>query len=164
MAMLERPQVWDADALNLLAAGAVTPPAGNWLVTPHPGEAARLLGCDTATVQADRPAAALELARRLNAVVVLKGLGSLVATPQGELHLCDRGHPAMAGAGLGDVLAGLLGALLGQGLDVTAAARLGVWLHACAGERLASCGRGMAAADLIETMRELLEEHSPCLK
>jgi NAD(P)H-hydrate epimerase len=164
MAMLERPQVWDADALNLLAAGAVTPPAGNWLVTPHPGEAARLLGCDTATVQADRPAAALELARRLNAVVVLKGLGSLVATPQGELHLCDRGHPAMAGAGLGDVLAGLLGALLGQGLDVTAAARLGVWLHACAGERLAGSGRGMAAADLIETMRELLEEHSPCLK
>lgn len=159
-----KPQVWDADALNLLAAGLLAPPAGDWLVTPHPGEAARLLGCSSAQVQADRPAAALELARRLNAVVVLKGLGSLVATPGGELHLCDRGHPAMAGAGLGDVLAGLLGALLAQGLEVGAAARLGVWLHACAGERLGRGGRGLAAADLIETIRELLEEHSPCLK
>lgn len=160
----DKPQVWDADALNLLAAGQLTPPAGNWLVTPHPGEAARLLGCSTAEVQADRPAAARQLAQRLNAVVLLKGLGSLVATPAGELYLCDRGHPAMAGAGLGDVLAGLLGALLAQGLDVTAAARLGVWLHAAAGERLGRAGRGLAAADLIETIRELLEEHSPCLK
>src|SRR5690606_31603133 len=156
-------QVWDADALNLLAAGLLAPPAGDWLVTPHPGEAARLLGCSSAQVQADRPAAALELARRLNAVVVLKGLGSLVATPGGELHLCDRGHPAMAGAGLGDVLAGLLGALLAQGLEPEAAARLGVWLHARAGERLGGAGRGLAAADLIEDIRHLLEEHSPCL-
>ncbi|MCC6075982.1 NAD(P)H-hydrate dehydratase [Pseudomonas sp. GCM10022188] len=161
---LERSQVWDADALNLLASGVLSAPAGNWLITPHPGEAARLLGCDSAAVQADRPAAALALARQLNAVVLLKGLGSLVATPTGELYLCDRGHPAMAGAGLGDVLAGLLGALLAQGLDVTAAARLGVWLHACAGERLGRAGRGVAAADLIEVIRELLEEHSPCLK
>ncbi len=164
LGQLAKPQVWDADALNLLAAGQLTPPAGDWLITPHPGEAARLLGCSTAEVQADRPAAALTLARRLNAVVLLKGLGSLVATPQGELYLCDRGHPAMAGAGLGDVLAGLLGALLAQGLDVTAAARLGVWLHAAAGERLGGAGRGLAAADLIEAIRELLEEHSPCLK
>ncbi|MNQ67713.1 Bifunctional NAD(P)H-hydrate repair enzyme Nnr [compost metagenome] len=161
---LDKPQVWDADALNLLAAAQLTPPSGNWLVTPHPGEAARLLDCTTAEVQADRPAAALALARRLNAVVLLKGLGSLVATPAGELYLCDHGHPAMAGAGLGDVLAGLLGALLAQGLDVAAAARLGVWLHARAGERLGRGGRGLAAADLIETLRELLEEHSPCLK
>lgn len=164
LGQLAKPQVWDADALNLLAAGLLTPPADDWLITPHPGEAARLLGCSTAEVQADRPAAALTLARRLNAVVLLKGLGSLVATPQGELYLCDRGHPAMAGAGLGDVLAGLLGALLAQGLDVTAAARLGVWLHAAAGERLGGAGRGLAAADLIEAIRELLEEHSPCLK
>lgn len=160
---LDKPQVWDADALNLLAAGQVKAPAGDWLITPHPGEAARLLGCSLAEVQADRPAAALRLARERNAVVLLKGLGSLLATPAGALHLCDHGHPAMAGPGLGDVLAGLLGALLAQGLDVTQAGRLGVWLHACAGERLAVGGRGLAAADLIETLRELLEEHSPCL-
>lgn len=161
---LGKPQVWDADALNLLAAGRLTAPAGDWLVTPHPGEAARLLGCTPAQVQADRPAAALSLARRLNAVVLLKGLGSLVATPAGDLYLCDRGHPAMAGAGLGDVLSGLLGALLAQGVAVDAAARLGVWLHAMAGERLGRAGRGLAAADLIEAIRQLLEEHSPCLK
>ena len=161
---LDKPQLWDADALNLLAAGALAAPRGNWLITPHPGEAARLLGCSSAEVQADRPAAALALARRFNAVVVLKGLGSLVATPDGTLHLCDRGHPAMAGAGFGDVLAGLLGALLAQGLALAEAARLGVWLHACAGERLGRGGRGLAAGELIETLRELLEEHSPCLK
>ncbi|WP_455230144.1 NAD(P)H-hydrate dehydratase [Geopseudomonas aromaticivorans] len=161
---LGKPQVWDADALNLLAAGQLTAPACNWLVTPHPGEAARLLGTTTAAVQADRPAAAQALARQLNAVVVLKGLGSLVATPSGALYLCDRGHPAMAGAGLGDVLAGLLGALLVQGLAPVTAAQLGVWLHACAGERLGRAGRGLAAADLIDIIRELLEEHSPCLK
>lgn len=160
---LDKPQVWDADALNLLAAGALAAPRGRWLATPHPGEAARLLGCSTAEVQADRAAAALELARRLNAVVVLKGLGSLIASPDGTLHLCDHGHPAMAGAGLGDVLAGLLGALLAQGLEPEAAARLGVWLHARAGERLGGAGRGLAAADLIEDIRHLLEEHSPCL-
>lgn len=156
------PQVWDADALNLLAAGAVQARAG-LLLTPHPGEAARLLGCSTAQVQADRPQAALALARRYAAVVVLKGAGSLIASPEGELALCDHGHPAMAGAGLGDVLAGIIGALLAQGLPAFAAACLGVWLHARAGERLGAQGRGIAASDLIAPVRELLEEHSPCL-
>ncbi|MCY1291597.1 Bifunctional NAD(P)H-hydrate repair enzyme Nnr [compost metagenome] len=157
-----RPQVWDADALNLLAAGEVTAPA-DLVLTPHPGEAARLLGCGTAEVQADRAAAALALAGRYRAVVVLKGAGSLVAAPDGRLALCDRGHPAMAGAGLGDVLAGLIGALRGQGLAAFEAATLGVWLHACAGERLGAQGRGLVASDLIPVIRELLEAHSPCL-
>ena len=158
-----RPQVWDADALNLLAAGSVELPADS-LMTPHPGEAARLLGIATAEVQADRPAAALALARRYQAVVVLKGAGSLVAAPDGRLLLCDRGHPAMAGAGLGDVLAGLLGALRAQGLEAFEAAALGVWLHAGAGMRQGELGRGLAASDLIPTIRQLLEEHAPCLK
>jgi NAD(P)H-hydrate epimerase len=157
-----KPQVWDADALNLLAAGAVQLPTAA-LLTPHPGEAARLLGIDTAALQADRRAAALELARRFDAVVVLKGAGSLVADPQGRLMLCDRGHPAMASAGLGDVLAGLLGALRAQGLAAFEAACLGVWLHARAGERLGAQGRGLAAGDLIAVIREMLEEHAPCL-
>ncbi|MBM7061225.1 NAD(P)H-hydrate dehydratase [Pseudomonas sp. UL073] len=157
-----RPQVWDADALNLLASGQVGAPA-ELILTPHPGEAARLLGCTVAEVECDRPAAALALAARYAAVVVLKGAGSLVATPDGRLALCDRGHPAMASAGLGDVLAGLIGALRGQGLPAFDAATLGVWMHACAGERAAQAGRGLAASDLIPHIRDLLESHSPCL-
>ncbi|MBC9249181.1 bifunctional ADP-dependent (S)-NAD(P)H-hydrate dehydratase/NAD(P)H-hydrate epimerase [Pseudomonas alcaligenes] len=158
-----RPQVWDADALNLLAAGALQLPA-DCVLTPHPGEAARLLGISTAEVQGDRPAAALALAQKYQAVVVLKGAGSLIAAPDGRLLLCDRGHPAIAGAGLGDVLAGLIGALRGQGLDAFAAAALAVWLHASAGQQLAVNGRGLAASDLIPTIRQLLEEHAPCLQ
>lgn len=156
------PQVWDADGLNLLAQGGVQLPA-DAVLTPHPGEAARLLGVTTAQVQADRPAAALALARRYQAVVVLKGAGSLIASADGRLALCDRGHPAMAGAGLGDVLAGLLGSLRGQGLPAFEAACLGVWLHASAGERLAQQGRGLAASELLPAIRQLLEEVSPCL-
>lgn len=158
-----RPQVWDADALNLLAAGTLELPADS-VITPHPGEAARLLGCSTAEVQADRPAAALALARQYQAAVVLKGAGSLVAAPDGRLLLCDLGHPAMATAGLGDVLAGLIGALRAQGLEAFEAAALGVWLHAGAGQRLGEQGRGLAASDLIPTIRQLLQEHAPCLK
>ena len=156
------PQVWDADALNLLATGAVELPA-NCLLTPHPGEAARLLGITVAEVQADRPAAARALAARFDCAVLLKGAGTLIADRDGRLALCDRGHPAMASAGLGDVLAGVAGALLAQGLEPYEAACLSVWLHASAGERLGAAGRGLAAADLIPVVRQLLEEHSPCL-
>ncbi len=156
-------QVWDADALNLLSEGLVARPSADWLITPHPAEAARLLGITTAEVQADRPNAARALAQRYQAVVVLKGVGSLVASPDGRLALCSHGHPAMAGAGLGDVLSGILGALLAQGLPAFDAACLAVWLHACAGESLGAQGRGLAAADLIPAVRQLLEELSPCL-
>ncbi|OBY93115.1 bifunctional ADP-dependent (S)-NAD(P)H-hydrate dehydratase/NAD(P)H-hydrate epimerase [Pseudomonas sp. AU11447] len=162
-ASLERRQVWDADALNLLAEERVARPSGDWVITPHPAEAARLLGISTAEVQADRPKAALALAQRYQAVVVLKGVGSLIASPDGRLALCDHGHPAMAGAGLGDVLSGILGALLAQGLPAFDAACLAVWLHARAGESLGAQGRGLAAADLIPAVRQLLEELCPCL-
>ena len=155
-------QVWDADALNLLAAGQVNLPAGG-VLTPHPGEAARLLGVTVAQLQADRPAAARALSERYQAVVVLKGAGSLVAAPDGRLAVCNNGHPAMAGAGFGDVLAGLIGALLAQGLPAFDAARLAVWLHARAGEQLAVLGRGMVASDLFPAIRAQLEEVSPCL-
>ncbi|MFJ3482867.1 NAD(P)H-hydrate dehydratase [Pseudomonas sp. NPDC090202] len=158
----ERPQVWDADALNLLAAGQVSLPKG-CVITPHPGEAARLLGVGTREIQADRPAAARALAKKFNAVCVLKGSGSLIANPAGELALADHGHPAMATAGLGDVLAGLIGALLAQHMSPFDAACLGVWLHARAGEQCGRTGRGLAAADLIPVIRLLLEEQQPCL-
>lgn len=156
-------QVWDADALNLLAAGTVRIPPGN-VITPHPGEAARLLGISTAALQADRPAAARALARRYEVVCVLKGAGTLVADPVGRLLVCDRGDPVMAGAGLGDVLAGLIGALIAQGCSAWQAACLGVWVHACAGESLAHKGNGLAAGDLCDAIRHLLQERAACRK
>ncbi|WP_027921989.1 bifunctional ADP-dependent NAD(P)H-hydrate dehydratase/NAD(P)H-hydrate epimerase [Pseudomonas sp. URMO17WK12:I12] len=157
------PQVWDADALNLLAEECVNLPK-DCVITPHPGEAARLLGISTAQVQADRPAAAHALSKKYTAVVVLKGAGSLIASPDGRLTVCHQGHPAMATAGLGDVLAGLVGALLAQGMQAFDAACLAVWLHANAGEQQGKNGRGLAASDLIPAIRQLLEEQAPCLK
>ena len=158
----QRPQVWDADALNQLAQGFVSLPEGS-VITPHPGEAARLLGMTTKQVQADRPAAARALADKYQAVCVLKGSGSLIADVDGQLMLCDRGHPAMATAGLGDVLAGLIGALMAQKMKPFDAACLAVWLHASAGQRVGEAGRGLAASDLIPAIRQLLEEQQPCL-
>ena len=163
LATSDKPQVWDADALNLLASGYVSLPKG-CVITPHPGEAARLLDLTTAQVQADRAGAAHRLAQKYDAVVVLKGSGSLIAAPDGRLALCDKGHPAMATGGLGDVLSGVIGALLAQHLAPYEAACLGVWLHAVAGEEVGAQGRGLAASDLIPVIRRLLEEQSPCLK
>lgn len=154
-------QVWDADALNMLADTICSQPQ-QCILTPHPGEAARLLKTTTAQVQTDRCAAVLAIAQRYNAVTVLKGYHSLIATPQGELSRVERGHPVMAGAGFGDVLSGVIAALLAQGLSAYPAACLAVWLHACAGEQLASQGRGLVASEMCERIRQLLEEHSPC--
>lgn len=155
-------QVWDADALNLLASEFCSAPQ-HCILTPHPGEAARLLKISSTEVQADRNSAALLIAQRYNAITVLKGHHSLIASPEGQLSCVERGHPAMAGAGFGDVLSGVIAALLAQGLPAYSAACLAVWLHACAGEQLASQGRGIAASDMCHRIRLLLEEHSPCL-
>jgi len=152
-----------ADALNQLANGGISLPA-NSVITPHPGEAARLLGLSTAEVQADRLKVARALSQTFNAVAILKGAGSLIASPDGRVSRCDQGHPAMATAGLGDVLAGLVGALLAQGMPAYEASCLAVWLHATAGDRQGTFGRGLAASDLIPAIRQLLEEQSPCLK
>ena len=158
----DRPQVWDADALNQLSSGSVNLPKQS-VITPHPGEAARLLGVGTKEIQADRPAAARALARKFGAVCVLKGTGSLIADAQGRIAVCDRGHPAMATAGLGDVLAGLIGALMSQHMSAFNAACLAVWLHASAGRQVGAQGRGLAASDVIPAIRQLLEEQQPCL-
>ncbi|KAB0489309.1 NAD(P)H-hydrate dehydratase [Pseudomonas psychrophila] len=162
-AQAKMPQVWDADALNLLS-NAVIGLASGSVITPHPGEAARLLGISTEQVQADRPAAARALVKKYSVVCVLKGAGTLVAGLEGELAICNHGHPAMATAGLGDVLAGVIGALLAQGMNAFDAACLAVWLHARAGEQQGQLGRGLAASDLIPAIRLLLEEHAPCTK
>jgi NAD(P)H-hydrate epimerase len=154
------PMVVDADALNLLAASPRRPDAPA-ILTPHPGEAGRLLGIRAADVQADRAAAVSALRAAFGGVWVLKGAGSLVARDEG-LDRCEHGHPAMASGGMGDVLSGMLGALLAQGLAPGEAARLGVCLHAAAGEAEAAEGRGMLALDLLPHARRLLEDIAPC--
>ncbi|MDR2013580.1 MAG: NAD(P)H-hydrate dehydratase [Rhodanobacter sp.] len=151
-----KPLVIDADALNLLAQHAQVLPCGV-VLTPHPGEAARLLGSDVATIQRDRFAAARALARRYTAVVVLKGSGSVMARPEGAAAVCPWGNPGMSTAGTGDVLTGVIAALRAQGLDAWDAACSGVALHARAGDLAAgSTPRGMIAGDLFEPLRRLV--------
>ena len=148
------PLVLDADALNLLAARPRTLPPGA-ILTPHPGEAARLLGTDTATLQRDRSAAVRALAARWNAVVVLKGAGSLVCAPDGLPWLIAAGNPGMATGGMGDVLTGIVAALRAQGLGAEDAAVCGALLHAVAGDAAAARGgeRGLLPGDVIDSLR-----------
>jgi NAD(P)H-hydrate epimerase len=129
------PLVVDADALNLLAAEPVK--RANWVLTPHPGEAARLLQCSVAEVQADRFHAVRAIAARYGGVCVLKGSGTLIAQGDDTIELCDRGHPGMASGGMGDVLTGAVAGLLAQGANPADAARTAVWVHATAADALA---------------------------
>ena len=129
---------------------------GKWILTPHPGEAARLLGTSTREIQADRADAVARIADRFRGVAVLKGAGTLVAAPdEVPIGLCDRGNPGMATAGMGDVLAGILGGLLVQSGNLAAVACAGVRIHAVCGDAVALGGeRGMLAGDLMAHIRE----------
>ena len=148
------PLVVDADALNLLASEPVT--RDNWIITPHPGEAGRLLAMPVADIQQDRLAAARELVDRYGGTAVLKGAGSVVCTADRPVAVCTAGNPGMATAGMGDVLTGVIAALVAQGLSLPDAAILGVCLHGQAGDRAAAAGeRGMLARDLIDELRYL---------
>lgn len=152
----ELPLVVDADGLNLLSEQPMT--SNNWILTPHPGEAARLLHESTDEVQQDRLAAARRIQNRYGGVCILKGAGTVVAAPNGELSICNRGNPGMASAGMGDVLSGILGSLLAQGLEIGAAAKCGTWLHSAAGDLAAADGeRGMIARDLFPCLRHLVD-------
>jgi NAD(P)H-hydrate epimerase len=145
------PLVVDADALNLLAGS--NRQRDRWVLTPHPGEAARLLDTDAATIQADRFAAAEAIASRYQAVCVLKGSGTVVAAG-GGFGVCVLGNAGMATAGMGDVLTGVISALMAQGASADMAARLGVCAHGYAGDLAALEGqRGLMAGDLIEQLR-----------
>lgn len=147
-----KPLVVDADALNLLA--AVPRRDDRWILTPHPGEAGRLLGSDSAAVQADRLAAAQALQRRYGGTVVLKGTGSIVLGADGLPTLCDRGNPGMAAGGMGDVLTGVIAAIAAQCGDPLLTARAGVFVHAQAGDLAARRGeRGMLATDVLDQVR-----------
>ncbi|AXI84527.1 NAD(P)H-hydrate dehydratase [Xylella taiwanensis] len=151
--------VVDADALNLLAAAPRALPSGA-ILTPHPGEAGRLLGCETAQVQADRRAAAQALAARFAAVVVLKGAGSVIAAPRCLPCLIDAGNPGMAVGGMGDLLTGVIAALRAQGYSAFDAALLGALLHAAAGDRAVCDGgeRGLLPSDLLPVLRRLVNQ------
>lgn len=151
------PLIVDADALNLLASRWPDERRDNWVLTPHPGEAARLLGCSVADIQADRPAAARALQRARGGVVILKGAGSLVAGPSG-LVICPYGNPGMASGGMGDVLSGMLGTLVAQNDNMERGAWLGVMVHALAGDEAAKATgeRGLLASDLASYARVLI--------
>jgi hydroxyethylthiazole kinase-like uncharacterized protein yjeF len=155
--------VLDADALNLISENAdlrhaCARRAAQTLVTPHPAEAGRLLGSSTSAVQADRVKAARVLAGNLNAHVVLKGNGSILVARDGHWFINRTGNAGMASAGMGDVLAGMLGALLAQGYTGESALVLGTHLHGAAGDALARDNIGpvgMTASELIDAARRL---------
>lgn len=152
-----QPKVLDADALNLLA--GVPMRRDDWTLTPHPGEAGRLLGIDTAAVQSGRMAAVSELANRYGGVCVLKGRGTLIGRAGERPYLIARGNPGMATAGMGDVLTGLTAGILAQCPDDPhAAAAAAAYVHAVAGDRAAAAGqRGLIASDLFPQVRRILD-------
>lgn len=158
------PMVLDADALNLIAAspnlqGRLAARGAFTILTPHPLEAARLLGVTAAVVQGDRLAAARELAARFDAYVVLKGSGSVIAMPDGEAAINPTGNAGLASAGTGDVLAGLCASLLAQGWPARDAALAAVWMHGEAADRLVAQGVGpigMTAGELPAAIRQVL--------
>lgn len=149
------PLVVDADGLNLLSA---FPEAHeNWILTPHPGEAARLLGISAQAVQSDRLAAVKGLHKQYGGTCVLKGAGTLILAPGTLPVVCDKGNPGMASAGMGDVLSGVIGGLVAQGVPLGDAAKLGACLHAMAGDMAARSGeRGTLAMDLMPFLRQLV--------
>src|SRR5690554_7009823 len=154
-----RPLVVDADGLNLLATRFSGLRRDDWILTPHPGEAGRLLACSTAQVEGDRPAAARALQQRYGGVIILKGAGTLVVGP-GVMAVCPYGNPGVGSGGMGDVVSGMLGALLAQGLSAYDAANLGTSVHAH-GADLAAADYGqvsLLASDLLAYTGELLSD------
>lgn len=152
------PMVVDADALNILASGRVVsdPAKAQWIMTPHPGEAARLLDISVREVEANRFAAVRKLHEKYSAVVVLKGVGSLVTCDTlGGVSVCPYGNPGMASGGMGDILSGVIGALLAQGLTLHGAAELGCCLHSYAADMASQQygEHGLAATDLLTFIR-----------
>lgn len=152
------PLLVDADGLNLLSQS----PRSNhhWVLTPHPGEAARLLQCSIAEIQHDRLQACRILNKKYGGACVLKGAGTIVVEAHVLPALCDKGNPGMASAGMGDILSGVIGGLMAQRIPAGDAARLGVYLHAVAGDLAAKEGgeRGLMASDLLFFLRRLVND------
>jgi hydroxyethylthiazole kinase-like uncharacterized protein yjeF len=155
------PTLVDADGLNILAHDEtpLTKARAPIALTPHPGEMGRLLGILAREVQADRPGAATALAKQFGVTVVLKGARTLIASPDGGFFINPTGNPGMATGGTGDVLTGIIGSLMAQGLGVPDAARLGVYVHGLAGDTAATVKgqAGLIAGDLIDAIPEVLK-------
>ena len=161
----EIPCVLDADALNLIAANedlrrACATRKAESLLTPHPGEASRLLVIGTGQVQADRLGAARRIAAQFNACALLKGNGSIIATPDGRWYVNSTGNPGMASAGMGDVLSGVLGALLAQGQSAESAAVIGAHLHGLAADHTARAVDGPLGITASETIAAARRIHN----
>lgn len=158
----EKPQLLDADALNYLATLSTAEQQQlqytNRVLTPHPGEAARLLGCTTAAIEHDRVAAVQQLQQQFGGTVLLKGQHSLIAGPKQQLARLNCGNPGMASGGMGDVLSGIIAALLAQGLSSFDAAAVGGWLHGSAADQLSAerGERGLLATDILSPLQKLL--------
>ena len=155
------PMVLDADALNILADGRVVKATDHaWVLTPHAAEAARLLNVSVAEVEANRFSAVQQIQQKYNAVVILKGPGSLIAADNQITKICPYGNPGMATAGMGDLLSGIIGGLIAQGLSLQDAAELGCCLHSAAADKLVddSGYRGIAATDVLPHLHRLLNQ------
>ncbi|KGM05887.1 NAD(P)HX epimerase/NAD(P)HX dehydratase [Methylophaga thiooxydans] len=152
----KHPMVVDADALNLLSRQPQQNP--HWILTPHPGEAARLLGCSTKTVQENRLDAVRQLHARYGGIIVLKGAGTLIYNGEDPIRLSPCGNPGMASGGMGDALAGIIGGLLAQNFSLMGAACIGVTIHGMAADKAAEQDgeRGMLAMDLMPHLRHLV--------
>lgn len=151
--------VVDADALNILATKPLQ--YAHWILTPHPGEAARLLKISRDEIQQDRVTAIIKLQKKMGGIIVLKGPGSLILASGEPIAQCDAGNPGMATAGMGDILSGMIGGFLAQGFSAADAAKCGVLVHAMAGDLAAKEGeRGMIASDILPYLRRLVNFHS----
>jgi len=162
------PLVVDADALNLLAERAEqnkNKSRDNWILTPHPGEAARLMGCSTAEIQGDRFAAVAHLQKGWGGVCLLKGAGSLICYPtedNAKTELCSVGNPGMASGGMGDVLSGIIGGLVAQKFSLAVSLRIACCVHGESADLASATNgqRGLAATDLYPYIRQLLNPES----
>ena len=155
LVVLDLPRVIDADALNLLAKAPSY--SENWILTPHPGEAARLLQCSTANILQDRFKAVRAIQQQYGGVCILKGAGSLICAGS-KVYINTTGNPGMASGGMGDVLSGIIGSLLAQKYSLIEAAKTGVYLHGLAADKAAACvgERGLRASDVLQYLQEVV--------
>lgn len=157
------PMVVDADGLNIISEGRVVSNIQNrsWIMTPHPGEAARLLGISVGDVEADRFEAVRRLQEKYNAVIILKGAGTLVSAQAGEpIKVCPYGNPGMATGGMGDILSGVIGSLIAQGMDLQTSAELGCCLHSAAADMAVQDRgyKGLVATDILPYLIEAMNQ------